>query len=115
MLDLQRAIGRRGNVVAEGRDIGTVVFPDAEVKIYLNASAPERARRRLEELHRAGREVSFDETLREIEERDRRDSERDLAPLRKADDAVAIDSSSLDADTVAQTAMQAIHKKGFQN
>lgn len=115
MLDLQRAIGRRGNVVAEGRDIGTVVFPDAEVKIYLNASAPERARRRLEELRRAGREVSLDETLREIEERDKRDSERDLAPLRKAADAVAIDSSSLDADTVAQRAMQAIHKKAFQN
>src|SRR5918994_5748428 len=84
LLDLQRELGRRGNVVAEGRHIGTVVFPDAQVKIYLDASAPERARRRLEELHRAGREVSFDETLREIEERDRRDSERDLAPLRKA-------------------------------
>src|SRR5918994_6718897 len=84
LLNLQRALGRRGNVVAEGRDIGTVVFPEAQVKIFLNASIEERARRRLEELHRAGREVSLDETLREIEERDKRDSERDLAPLRKA-------------------------------
>jgi CMP/dCMP kinase len=115
MLDLQRALGRRGNVVAEGRDIGTVVFPDAEVKIYLNASAQERARRRVEELRAAGREVGFDETLRDIEERDKRDSQRDLAPLRKADDAVAIDSSALDAESVAQRAMQEIRKKALQN
>jgi CMP/dCMP kinase len=115
MLDLQRALGRRGNVVAEGRDIGTVVFPDAEVKIYLNASAQERARRRVEELRAAGREVGFDETLRDIEERDKRDSQRDLAPLRKADDAVVIDSSALDAESVAQRAMQEIRKKALQN
>ena len=63
MLALQRVFGRRGNVVAEGRDIGTVVFPDAEVKIYLDASAQERARRRVEELRQAGRQVSLGETL----------------------------------------------------
>ena len=114
LLDLQRALGRRGNVVAEGRDIGTVVFPDAEVKIYLSASAEERARRRLEELRRAGREVGLDDTLREIEERDKRDSERDLAPLRKAADAVAIDSSLLDAEAVAQRAMQEVRKKAYK-
>jgi cytidylate kinase len=115
MLLLQRGLGQRGNVVAEGRDIGTVVFPDAEVKIYLDASAHERARRRVKELKNAGREISLDETVREMEERDRRDSERALAPLRKADDAVAIDSSALDAEAVAQRALQEIRKRALEN
>jgi cytidylate kinase len=115
MLILQRALGQRGDVVAEGRDIGTVVFPDAEVKIYLDASAQERARRRVEELRRAGRQVSLDETLREMVERDKRDSERALAPLYRAADAVAIDSSALDAETLAQTVMHEIRKKGLAN
>jgi cytidylate kinase len=115
MLVLQRALGQRGDVVAEGRDIGTVVFPDAEVKIYLDASAQERARRRVEELRRAGRQVSLDETLREMVERDKRDSERDLAPLCKAADAVAIDSSALDAEALAQTVMQEIRRKALAN
>jgi cytidylate kinase len=115
MLLRQRALGQRGDVVAEGRDIGTVVFPDAEVKIYLDASAQERARRRVEELRRAGRQVSLDETLREMIERDKRDSERSLAPLCKADDAVAIDSSALDAEALAQTVMQEIRKKALAN
>ena len=115
MLLRQRALGQRSDVVAEGRDIGTVVFPDAEVKIYLDASAHERARRRVEELRRAGRQVSLDETLREMMERDKRDSERSLAPLCKADDAVAIDSSALDAEALAQTVMQEIRKKALAN
>jgi len=115
MLILQRALGERGDVVAEGRDIGTVVFPDAEVKIYLDASAQERARRRVEELRRAGRQVGLDETLREMVERDKRDSERALAPLCRAADAVAIDSSALDAETLAQTVMHEIRKKGLAN
>lgn len=115
MLVLQRALGQRGNVVAEGRDIGTVVFPDAEVKIYLDASVQERARRRVEELRKAGRQVSLDETLREMGERDKRDSERDLAPLRKANDAIAIDSTSLDAETLARRVMQEIHEKPLAN
>ena len=115
MLVLQRAFGRRGNVVAEGRDIGTVVFPDAEVKIYLDASAQERARRRVEELRQAGRQVSLDETLGEMWERDKRDSERDLAPLRKAADAIAIDSTSVDAEALAKKVMQKIRKKPLAN
>lgn len=115
MLVLQRALGQRGNVVAEGRDIGTVVFPDAEVKIYLDASVQERARRRVEELRKTGRQVSLDETLREMGERDKRDSERDLAPLRKANDAIAIDSTSLDAEALARRVMQEIHKKPLAN
>ena len=115
MLKLQRALGQRGSVVAEGRDIGTVVFPNAEVKIYLDASVQERARRRVEELRNAGRQVSLDETLREMTERDKRDSERDLAPLRKAAEAIAIDSSSLDAEALAQRVMQDIRRKALKN
>ena len=108
LLDLQREMGRRGSVVAEGRDIGTVIFPSAEVKIFLRASAAERARRRFAELRAAGEAVQLDETLREIEERDRRDSGRDLAPLRQAEDAVLIDSSSLDADQVMARVLEHI-------
>lgn len=115
MLQLQRALGQKASVVAEGRDIGTVIFPQAEVKIYLDASVRERARRRYEELRRAGREVSLEDTVREIEERDKRDSERDLAPLRKAGDALAIDSSSLTADAVVQQVMEAIKRASLQN
>lgn len=108
LLHLQRELGRRGNVVAEGRDIGTVVFPDAQVKIYLDASIEERARRRFHELRAAGREASLAETISEMKERDKRDSERDIAPLRKADDALAVDSSGLTADAVAEKVLQLI-------
>jgi CMP/dCMP kinase len=115
MLELQRAMGRRGSVVAEGRDIGTVIFPEAGVKIFLDASACERARRRYDELRTAGRTVDYDETLREIEERDKRDSERDLAPLRKADDALLIDSSRLNADEVAATVLAHVQNRIREN
>ena len=115
LLELQRALGERGNVVAEGRDIGTVIFPRAEVKVYLDASVEERARRRCQELHRAGREVTLQDTRQEMEERDKRDSERDLAPLRKAEDALAIDSSSLSADAVRERVMIEIWKKKLEN
>ena len=115
MLVLQRAMGERGSVVAEGRDIGTVIFPRAEVKIYLDASADERARRRCRELTAAGRQVDLQETLREIEERDKRDSERDIAPLRRADDALLLDSSSVDADQVAALVLNQIKNKAREN
>ena len=108
LLELQREMGRRGSVVAEGRDIGTVIFPGAEVKIFLQASAAERARRRFAELRAAGEAVKLDETLREIEERDQRDSGRDLAPLRQAEDALLIDSSSMDADQVMAKVLEHI-------
>lgn len=115
MLELQRAMGRCGSVVAEGRDIGTVIFPAAEVKIFLDASIRERARRRYDELKTAGRAVEFAETLREIEERDKRDRERDLAPLCKAEDALLIDSSSVNADEVAAMVLAEIQKKIKEN
>jgi CMP/dCMP kinase len=115
MLALQRGMGQRGNVVAEGRDIGTVVFPNAELKIFLEASAEERARRRCAELRAAGQPADLRETLREMEERDKRDSERDLAPLRMADDAFRIDSSNATADAVAAKVLAEIGNKAREN
>jgi cytidylate kinase len=108
MMELQRAAAVKGHIVAEGRDIGTVIFPGAEVKVYLDASVTERARRRFEELRASGRNVSMEETVNELMERDRRDSERDLAPLCRAADAVAVDSSALTADAVAERVMHLI-------
>jgi CMP/dCMP kinase len=115
MLDLQRGMGQRGSVVAEGRDIGTVVFPNAEIKIFLDASAEERARRRCAELRAAGRPASLSETLREMEERDKRDIERDLAPLRMADDALRIDSSNASADSVAAKVLAKVRSRARVN
>ena len=100
LLGLQRRIGAAGGVVVEGRDIGTVVFPDAEAKFFLTATADERARRRVAELQAGGRPADLAQTKAEILARDQRDSSRAAAPLRRADDAVEIDSSALDASQV---------------
>jgi cytidylate kinase len=100
LLDLQRRIGAAGGVVVEGRDIGTVVFPHAEAKFFLTASADERARRRVAELRAGGRPADFDTTRAELVARDERDSTRAAAPLRKADDAIEIDSSALGPNEV---------------
>ncbi|MDD2852542.1 MAG: (d)CMP kinase [Desulfuromonadaceae bacterium] len=102
LLKSQQNMGRRGGVVLEGRDIGTVVFPDAEMKFYLIASVEERARRRCEELNRKGQPVTLAETITDVIQRDRQDSERDIAPLRQADDAVPIDSSDLSIEDVLE-------------
>lgn len=115
LLELQRAVGKRGSVVAEGRDIGTVVFPQAEVKIFLDASTEERARRRFQELQVAGRSVEFEDTLRELAERDKRDSERDLAPLCQATDAVRVDSTGADAMQVAAMVLDLVKEKAREN
>lgn len=96
----QRQMGSGGGVVLEGRDIGTVVFPDAELKFFLSASAEERGRRRFEELSAKGEQVSLAETIADVVKRDQQDSDRDIAPLRQAEDAVAIDSSTLSAEEV---------------
>lgn len=111
MVELQRALGVHGGVVAEGRDIGTVVFPEAQVKIYLDASARERARRRFEELMAQGKQVTMEETFGEMDERDRRDQEREFAPLRRAEDAILIDSSTLSADAVVERVKHEIENK----
>lgn len=96
----QRMLGKEGGVVLEGRDIGTVVFPDAEVKFFLTASVRVRAVRRQHELRARGSEIPLAEVESEVSERDRRDSTRVHAPLKKADDAIVVDSSELSIDEV---------------
>jgi CMP/dCMP kinase len=110
MVELQRAFGARGGIVAEGRDIGTVVFPDAEVKIFLTARPEERGRRRFAELKGQGKEVTLEETLGEMRQRDDRDQGREMAPLRQAEDAVALDSTGMSIDQVVETIMKEIKK-----
>ncbi len=103
LLDLQRRLGGAGGVVVEGRDTGTVVFPHAEAKFFLTASEPERARRRVAELAAAGTIVDFDQTLREMGERDKRDASRDVAPMVPAPDAVLVDSSAQTLEEVVDS------------
>jgi len=92
---LQRKLGEQGNAVLEGRDMGTVVFPDADYKFFLTASLYERARRRAEQIKEKGDEVDLDAVIKEVSLRDRNDSTRSLSPLRKAEDAVEIDTTSM--------------------
>lgn len=96
----QRRIGMRGKVVMVGRDIGTVVLPEADLKVYLDASAEERARRRFDELIARGEKADYDEILKKVIERDRIDSTRAVAPLRPADDAIIIDSDKMNVEQV---------------
>jgi len=108
LLDIQRDLGREGGVVLEGRDIGTVVFPDAEVKLFLTASAEERARRRLQDLQDRGTAADYDEILAQIRSRDEADSTRAIAPLRPAEDAVILDSTSLGLEAVVQHVLELV-------
>ncbi len=101
----QRRIGQRGRVVMVGRDIGTVVLPEADLKIYLDASAEERARRRYDEIIARGESADYNEILAKVIERDRIDSTRVVAPLKIASDAVVLDSDHLNADEVFQKAL----------
>lgn len=96
LMETQRALARGSSVVMDGRDIGTVVLPDAEVKIFLTASAEVRAQRRCRELEERGTPQPFEEVLRDIEDRDFRDTHRKAAPLRQAEDAAVLDTSALD-------------------
>jgi len=96
----QRRIGQRGKIVMVGRDIGTVVLPDADLKIYLDATAEQRARRRYDEITARGGHPNYDEILKRVIERDRIDSTRHVAPLKAAEDAVVLDSDQLSADEV---------------
>jgi cytidylate kinase len=100
LLGIQRRLAAQGRVVVEGRDIGTVVLPDAPMKFFLTARPEVRARRRYDELIARGQKVDLERTLAEIIERDRRDEEREVAPLRKADDAELVDTSDLPLDRV---------------
>jgi len=101
----QRRIGKRGRVVMVGRDIGTVVLPEADLKIYLDASADERARRRYDEIIARGEKADYDEILQKVIQRDLIDSTRDVAPLRPAEDAIILDSDQLNADQVVRKIM----------
>ncbi|HEX8795398.1 MAG TPA: (d)CMP kinase [Polyangiaceae bacterium] len=113
LLDLQRHAGRAGGVVLEGRDIGTVVFPDAEVKFFLTARPEVRAKRRFDELTAKGQRVTLEDTLVEVRRRDEQDTTRPVAPLKQAEDAVLIDNSDFGVDeTVARMADRVRQRSG---
>jgi cytidylate kinase len=111
LLELQRRLGSGGGVVVEGRDTGTVVFPQAEAKFFLTANARERARRRVAELAQVGTVVDFEATLREIEERDQRDASRDVAPMVPAADAVLVDSSTQTLEEVVESLAHIVEQR----
>lgn len=111
LLDLQRKIAQGQNVVMEGRDIGTTVFPNADVKIYLDASSEERARRRVKQNEEKGINMSYEEVLESVKRRDKEDSERSISPLKKADDAILVDSTNMVIDEVAETVYSIIRRK----
>lgn len=111
LLDMQRRAAVGGGVVLEGRDIGTVVLPDAEAKFFLTASVEVRARRRLLELEGRGEHPALEAVVREVKERDERDSTRAAAPLRQAEDAVPVDSSSLSIDDVVGTIVAHVRQR----
>ena len=108
LLELQRKLAASANVVMDGRDIGTVVLPDADVKVYLTASVEVRAQRRYKELIEKGQEADLEKIKKDIEERDYRDMNRDIAPLRQAEDAVLVDSSSMTIDENVQAILDLI-------
>ncbi|HXY54806.1 MAG TPA: (d)CMP kinase [Nitrospirota bacterium] len=110
LLTLQRELGKSGGVVMDGRDIGTVVFPEADMKFYLDASVEERGRRRFVELKAKGMDVDRARITQEIRDRDRQDSGRKIAPLRQADDALLIDSSEMSIDDVLDRMISEIAK-----
>jgi cytidylate kinase len=111
LVERQRALGAGADIVMEGRDIGTNVFPGAEVKVFLTGRPEVRAARRAEELCARGEEVGADEVLDALVERDRRDSEREVAPLRRAADAVEIDTSALTLDEVVDAVVGIVSAK----
>lgn len=98
LFGLQRDIAQKNDCIMDGRDIGTVVLPNAQIKIYLTASAQARAERRFKELTEKGQDVVYDDILKDIELRDYQDTHREIAPLKKADDAVLVDTTELDLD-----------------
>jgi len=112
--ELQRKMAEKGGIVAEGRDMATVVFPDADFKFYLTASPEVRAKRRYQELLEKGHQVNFEEILKEVRNRDEQDSKRKLAPLKKADDAIEIDTSGLNIDQVVDKIIGKITEQDIQ-
>ena len=111
LLDMQRELARKHHVIMDGRDIGTVVLPDAKVKIFLTASAEARARRRMLELEQRGISEPFEKVLKEIEERDWNDTHRAVAPLRQAADAVLLDTTELDFQESEEALLRLIRER----
>ena len=111
LLEIQRKIAEGKDVIMEGRDIGTTVFPNADVKIYLDATPEERARRRMLQNKEKGIETSYEEVLENIKDRDKRDSTRKVSPLKKAEDAIYIDSSDMTIDEVVNKVITLIKEK----
>lgn len=111
LLNMQRRMGEQGGVVLEGRDIGTVVFPHAEAKFFLSASVEKRAERRYEEIVAKGANITLEQTIAEVRQRDEQDEKREHAPLRRADDAVMIDSTALTLDDVLKIMTTVICEK----
>ena len=111
LLDMQRDVARKHNVIMDGRDIGTVVLPNATVKIFLTASAEVRAQRRCKELEAKGLPEKYEKVLKDIQQRDYQDSHRAIAPLKQARDAVLLDTSDLDIDGVVAAMMKIVREK----
>lgn len=111
LFDLQKKIAAENNVVMDGRDIGTVVLPNADVKIYLTASAEERARRRHKELTEKGENVSFEEVLADVNKRDYNDTHREVAPLKQAEDAILCDTTNVDLQGTIDMLINIINEK----
>ena len=111
LLDMQRDVAKKHNVIMDGRDIGTVVLPRATVKIFLTASAEVRAQRRSAELTAKGQKANFEQVLKDIQQRDYQDSHRPIAPLKQAKDAVLLDTSDLDIEGVLAAMKEIIAKK----
>lgn len=109
--DMQRVMGSKGAIVAEGRDMGTVVFPDAKYKFFLDATPEERALRRQKQLLEKGQKVEYEEILSQIRKRDQDDSSRSLAPLKPAADAIVIDSSEMSIEEVVSFMLAVIEKR----
>lgn len=111
LLDMQRDVAKKHNVIMDGRDIGTVVLPKATVKIFLTADPAVRAKRRCDELNAKGQKANFDKVLKEIQQRDYQDTHREIAPLKQAKDAVKVDTSDLGIDAVVAAIKEIIGKK----
>lgn len=114
LVELQRRVGRQGDIVTEGRDQGTVAFPEAQCKIFLTASPEERARRRARELRERGEPVSFDQVLDSQQQRDHRDSHRAVGPLVKADDAIEVVTDAMAFDEVVQRLAEIVSRRRAQ-
>ena len=114
LLKLQRNLAAENNVVMDGRDIGTCVLPGADIKIYLTASVETRAKRRYDELKEKGEDCNLEEIAHDIEERDHRDMTREIAPLKQAEDAVLLDTSSMTLAQVVEEILKIVREKGYK-